>query len=218
PTAAFAGDDDREESSLNVCERSNIYKCDNWNYFENSSEIYFDTPLVLGSDAQTCPSDEVLSSTASTTGRTIGSTKSWRFGGDIDNKVFGPIGVKLSASYSEGISNSVTTSTTYTKPIPRGHIGHMTFSPKMYYSEGQMNWTRTDVASEFHDKDDYKTHIESRTPMTLQSGAEAGRYNLESRPMTSDEIKSLCPHEPVTPDPTDIWIPGPLDNIIYPRG
>ena len=213
PTAAFADDDDREEKNLDMCERSNIYKCDNWNYFENASEIYQGEPIILTADSKTCPSDQGLTSTASTVGKTIGSTKSWRIGGDVDNKIFGFIGVKLSASYSEGISTSLTTSSTYTKPVNRGYIGHMTFSPKMYYSKGQMNWTRTDVASEFHDKDDFKTQVESWTPMTLPNGSEAGIYDLKDRLMTSDELKSLCPHEPVKPDPTDTYNPGPKPDL-----
>lgn len=164
--------------------------CVNWDYVESAGHSYDGTPEVLGADGKTCPGAAATVATA-TYAKTVGHSWSWDVGGGADATFLSKAKVAVSAKYSQSVSESVTNQTGINEPIPEGEIGHMVFIPKMYHSEGVMNWTE-ELYDEFNTTADFYSNVTSETPMTLENGVPSGVYDLDSRPMTTDEIAAYC--------------------------
>lgn len=164
--------------------------CTDIEYIESAGNDYLAPARAIGSDVKTCPGAEP--STATATQEHI-TEKAWSFsiGGEFNVEFLGGIGAAVTGAFGRGVAESVANLTGFEEPIPAGHIGHMTFSQRMYHSEGVMNWTEQ-FFDEFHSSADFTADVTSETPMTLDNGDPDGVYDVDSRLMNADELARFC--------------------------
>lgn len=164
--------------------------CTDVEYIETAGNAYLGPTVAIGSDVKTCPGAEASAAIASFT-KTTGRSWSWSAGGDFNNKFLSTAGAKVAGSFSRTLSESVANSTGAREPIPAGEIGHMTFTQRMYHSEGIMNWTEQ-FFDEFGSSATFTADVSSETPMTIDNGTADGVYDVASRPMNADELARFC--------------------------
>ncbi len=190
PTAAFA-DDDPDQKDIRSCHGD----CTGWSYAETKGGFVDGPTRAIGAWAPSCPNRTEETRASGGESQTIGNDWSWSTGQGADAPFLAGIGVSVSRTTTNGVSRSATTSTSFTFAVPKGEIGRITFRPLMYHSEGRMSWTEH-YYNETHDTNEWHDDVITNTPITLSNGTADGMYNLETRPMTTDDLLKECQISP----------------------
>lgn len=155
-------------------------------YVEQAGEFRSGSPVRVSAEAATCPGRTPNTLTISeeiTTARSLG----FKFGPAAERAFSTLLGTTIGLVGSFDYSTSVSEGSTvgFEGTVDQGRIGSIEFTPKLWYSRGQLSFT-----DQFDDA--VHTEVDGTTPAKKVNGFTDGTYDVAQRDMTPEEVTRHC--------------------------